>query len=227
MAWPIRTGPLRAPRGPRVVGVAETVAAVVVCLAPARVGAIAATVAYLALALAAWRYRGRPCGCFGTAKLAALTTTHAVLNTAAAGVAAALVLTAAGRLPVPQPVAVATVTALVTLALVANGGRRPAPAKPCHAPIGGVRVYVTDACPACTALLQLLRTIEPARRDRVIIERLTEDSPGPDPERRRQVPSAVPLSAGGQPVCDEAIGLPAVHDVITRITIPAGTSPAP
>src|SRR3954453_15339418 len=65
LAWPIRTGLLGAPHGPRVAGLAGRAAALAVVWVPGRTAGVGALAAYVLLTVAAYLTRGEQCACFG------------------------------------------------------------------------------------------------------------------------------------------------------------------
>jgi hypothetical protein len=223
LAWPVERGPLRAPLGPRLVGVAEAAAVTAVLLAPGRLAAAVVVVAYTVLAAVAMGLRGQRCACFGTARLAAVGNVHIGLN--ASGAVAGLVLLVAappGWAPVPRALAV-VLAALATFGLVHAADRldaRRAPAKAeCDEQIAAVRLYVSSTCPACKALQELLTTMEPALRDTVTTFVVGEDNPPPPEVAALGVPCAVPVAADDRPVCRPVAGIGAVKALIDGVTV--------
>jgi hypothetical protein len=226
-AWPVRTGPLRLPYGPRLVGAVEFAAAVAITLAPTRVAAIVAVVVYAALAETARRYRGRECGCFGAARLAVLGPGHTAVNTLAALAAGVLlVLAPVGGNDVRLRSAVAVASTLATVAAVrllardAAGALRLRTAHACARPVGRVQLYLSATCPSCTALEHLLDGIEPARRAAIDVHRVTVAAPVPAHLRHLGVPCAVAQSPAGTPVCAPVSGLGEVRRLITGVVMP-------
>jgi hypothetical protein len=226
--WPVDRGPLRAPLGPRLAGAGEVAAAVAVVLAPGRWAAAVALVAYTVLTAAAAALRGRRCACFGAARLAAVGNAHLGLN-ASGALAGLALLTAAppGSAPVTRAV-VAALSAAVTYGLVAaadrNDAREAVQKADCDEQVVGVHLYVTDSCPACKALQELLAALEPALRDTITTTVVGEDNPPPPAVAELGVPCAVPLGAGDRPVCRPVTGIGAVKVLIDGVTIrvPAG-----
>jgi hypothetical protein len=220
LAWPLRTGVLRAPRGPRLVGAAEVLAAASICVLPARAAAAVAFVAYAALTVAAYALRGQPCTCFGLARLAAVGKIHIALD-ACAGLVGLLVAAAgpasAGLL---ARSAVAAVTTGATLGLVLLLDRRQATGgADCTGVLRAVRLYVSPGCPACLALEHVLDSVEPARRAAVAVVRLDDDVRMPDHLVGQRVPCAVALSPEGEEICDPVSGIGPARALIDRITI--------
>src|SRR5262245_30446549 len=121
VAWPIRSGALGAPHGPRLVGAAELAAAAGIVLLPGRASAALAFLSYSVLSAAAHLMRGERCGCFGLARLAVMGNVHVGLNATAA--AAALLMTVVGSGSASSPptgarLAGAVAGALATVGLV-------------------------------------------------------------------------------------------------------------
>ncbi|MFI6515432.1 hypothetical protein ACIBF1_07705 [Spirillospora sp. NPDC050679] len=222
--WPIRKGPLRAPLGPRLTGAAETAAAVAVVAVPGRTAPLVALLAYLALTAMAFRLRGTRCACFGLARLASVGRAHIGLN-ATAALVAALALAAGPSGQAGARAAAGCAAAVGTLAAVLALDRRarraegaPAPA-PCDRTVTGVRMYVTDGCPSCRSLKQLLETVEPARRETVVTVEVERGAPLPAPVTGLGVPCAVGLDASGSPVCSPVEGIGAVKALVDGVTV--------
>lgn len=221
--WPIRTGPLRSPWGPRLTGAAEVAGALAVITVPGRPAALVALLFYLGLTGLAFALRGRRCACFGLARLASVGRTHTGLNAVAALAAATALVAGPGMEPRVRTVsgcaaAAVTLTAVVLLDRRARRGESTAVAD-CEEQIRGVRIYVADDCPACRSLKELLETVEPARRDAVVM--ITVDRNG---ERTGSlsglgVPYAVAVGGSGEPVCSPAGGIGAVKALVDGIVI--------
>jgi hypothetical protein len=230
LAWPVTSGPLRAPYGPRLVGAGELAASVLICVLPGRLAAGLACVAWLALSLSAYLLRGRRCACFGVARLAAVGKVHLGVNVALA----ALGLLAAVSPGVPVAswlragvvVAATAVTFGVVFALDRRRRDEENAVAPCAGPTGGVRLYVSQTCPACRSVEGLLAGMEPARRDGVQVIRVDERSPMPPEVAGKNLPCAVPLAPDGTPVCTPVVGLGPVKAAIDAITIGSMTADA-
>lgn len=223
LAWPVERGPLRAPAGPRAVGLFEAAAAAAVVLAPGRWAAAVVLAAYAALTAVAAGLRGQRCACFGAARLAAVGNVHVGLN-ACGAVAGLALLTAAppGWAPLPRA-AVAVLAALAAFGLVLAADRRDtrrATAKAeCDEQIAGVRLYISSSCPACKALQELLATLEPALQDTITTFVVGEDNPPPADVADMGVPCAVPVGADDRPVCRPVAGIGAVKVLIDGVTV--------
>lgn len=221
--WPFKSGVLRPPWGPRLTGATETTAAVAIVAAPGRLAALIALLAYLALTVVAYALRGERCACFGLARLASVGRVHIGAN-AIAALAAVVALVAGPGSELIVRAAAGVGAAVVTLAtaLILDRRReqvRDTGAAPCGQQVTAVRLYVTDGCPSCRSLKQLLETVEPARREAVtttVVER-GEKLPGPLSELG--VPCALGVDASGEPVCSPAEGIGAVKALIDGITV--------
>ena len=222
--WPIGSGPLRPPRGPRVAGAAEIAAAAGIAAVPGRPAALIAMVAYLSLTAAAWRLRGTRCACFGAARLASVGWARIGQNGAAALVAAAVLAVGPGFEPAVRAAAAgAAAAAVLTAVLVVDrwarrAGEEAAPAYH-DRPVTGVRIYVTDGCPSCRSLKQLLRAMEPARRDAIVMTTIGDDEELPAPVSGLGVPCGVALDASGERVGAPAEGIGAVKALVDGITV--------
>jgi hypothetical protein len=216
--WPLESLPV--PVGPRAAAAAELAVAVVLITAPVRAAAITGAVCYAVLTAVAWRLRGQRCACFGLARLASVGPAHLALNSAATVVAVAVAVTGGGAGTVIRP-GIAVAATAVTGGLLAVTGRGREVRQPCQEQIGGVRLYVSESCPACRALQTLLAGVEPARRAAVqILDR--QESPPPAEAARLGVPCAVPISITGQAACTPVSGVDPVWRLIQGITITVG-----
>lgn len=223
--WPIGRGPLRAPHGPRVVGLAELGAAVLLVTLPGRLAALVAVAAYLALTVVAYTMRGQECACFGVARLAAVGRLHVGANAVAALLAGASALLAGAGAPIGWRAGVGVAAAVATLAVVrvVDARRREEPSgPPCTQQVRGVELFISDSCPSCRSLKDLLALMEPARRDAVVTTVVQRGEKLPD--GMTSVPSARALDAAGSPICAPVDGIGAVKALIDTITlaVPAG-----
>ncbi|MBC6459920.1 hypothetical protein [Actinomadura sp. HBU206391] len=222
--WPVRTGPLRAPWGPRLTGGAEAAMALAIVAVPGRPAALAALLAYLALTAAALGLRGRRCACFGLARLASVGRAHIGLDAVAALVAAVTLAAGPGSEPFTRAVTAAAAAA-VTLAAVLLLDRRArrdesaATAAGCDQQVIAVRIYTTDDCPSCRSLKQLLETMEPARRDAVVTVPVGPGEELPGPLSGLGVPCALAVGESGEPVCTPVAGIGAVKALVDGIVI--------
>jgi hypothetical protein len=222
-AWPITTGPLRAPVGPRLAGAVELAASVAICLLPGRSASIVAVAAYVVLSLAAYLLRGQPCACFGVMRLTAVGRLHMGLNLAAAVIAGVATVAGPASGPLPRVIVMAC-AGVATLGAVLFADRHDtaggnAGTSPCDEPVEGVRLYVSASCPACRALEQLITTMEDARREAITKVVVGGGNPAPTEVAGMGVPCAVRLSGAGEPVCDPVSGIGAVKSVIDTIVI--------
>jgi hypothetical protein len=222
--WPIRTGPLRSPRGPRLTGAAEVAGAVAIITVPGRPAALLALLCYLALTGMAFALRGRRCACFGLARLASVGRTHTGLNAVATLPAAAALVAGPGTEPLVRAVsgcgaAAITLTAVVLLDRRARRAESKAAAVGCEEQILGVRIYIADDCPACRSLKRLLDTVEPARREAVVMITVERHGERPGPLSGLNVPYAVAVGQSGEPVCSPAEGIGAVKALVDDIVI--------
>jgi len=221
LAWPFDTGLLRAPYGPRFVGSAELAAALAIALLPVRAAALIVLAAYAALTVVALAMKGQKCACFGVARLANVGRLHVGANAAAAVLAAVLVVTGpaeTGVLPRSAVGLLAALTTLVVLLLVDRRRRDAQEATPCTERVSGVQLYVSDNCPACRSLKQLLVSMEPARREAIRTTVISSDKELPESLSGLGVPCAIPLDAAGQAICAPASGIGGVKALINTIT---------
>lgn len=223
--WPVGNGPW----GPRTTGAAEVAAAVAVVALPGRPAALVALLTYLALTGVALALRGTRCACFGTARLAPVGRAHVALNGTAAVVAALLLAAGPGSATAVRATAAAAATAATAAAVLLldrRARRRAATAARvlCDLPVLGVRIYVTDGCPSCRSLKQLLETVEPARRETVVMIEVGQDEQLPAPLTGLGVPCAVGVDASGGTVCSPAEGIGAVKALVDGITVRAAAS---
>ncbi|GLZ06803.1 hypothetical protein Acsp03_42690 [Actinomadura sp. NBRC 104412] len=218
--WPLRSGPLRPPWGPRLTGAAETAAATAIVLVPGRTAAIVALLGYLALTAVALRLRGARCACFGVARLASVGRAHIGLNAGGALVAASALAAGPGSEPVARTAAgaVAAVVTLGAVLLADRRSRRDGDAA-CDRPITGVLMYLAEDCPSCRSLKQLLETVEPARREAVVMLPAVRGTPLPAPVAGLAVPCAVGVDDSGTPVCPPVEGIGAVKALVDGITV--------
>ncbi|WP_329378281.1 hypothetical protein OG625_09500 [Streptomyces sp. NBC_01351] len=225
LSWPIRSGILAAPHGPRLVGAAELAATGAVLLLPVRWAAAVALLAYVALAAVAVSARGQKCACFGLARLAAVGRAHIGANAAAAVLAAAVLIlsdAAAGAKPLPRAAATAVAAALTLIALLAADRRRASDAAntpPCAQHVSTVRLYVADDCPSCRSLKHLLAAVEPERLAAVSMITVAKEAELPGVMHGLGVPCAIGLDDAGEPVCAPASGIGAVKALIDGITL--------
>jgi hypothetical protein len=222
LAWPFHSGVLRSPHGPRLVGAAESAAAVCLVLLPGRSAAALALVAYAVLTAAAHAMRGRRCACFGAARLAAVGRLHVGGNAAGAALAAVLLLTDAPSRPElrgPLAVLAAGLVAVAVLVTDRRRAAREATAAPCTSQVDGVHLYVSENCPACRALRQLLAAMEPARQAAVRVTVVKRGGELPPVLADMSVPCATAVDAEGTPVCEPTSGIGAVKALIDTITV--------
>lgn len=222
--WPITSGPLRTPWGPRLTGAAEMAAALAIVTVPGRGAALIALFAYLTLTAMAVALRGARCACFGMARLASVGRVHMGLNAAAALVAAVALAVGPGSEPVVRA-ASGGVAAAVTLAAVLVLDRRArriestAAAVGYDQPIAEVRIYVTDDCPSCRSLKALLQTVERARLDAVVLTRIESGKELTGPVSGLGVPCAVAFGESGDQVGSPVVGIGAVKALVDGIVI--------
>jgi hypothetical protein len=221
--WPITSGPLRAPRGPRLTGAAEMAATLAIVTVPGRAAALIALLAYLTLTAMAFGLRGARCACFGMARLASVGRVHVGLNAVAALVAAVALAVGPGSEPVVRAVsgsAAAAVTLAAVLVLDRRARRKESAATVAYdQPIIGVRIYVTDACPSCRSLKTLLQTVEPARRDSVALTRIESAKELTGPLSGLGVPCAVALDESGEQLGSPVVGIGPVKALVDGIVI--------
>ena len=226
--WPVHSGILRLPLGPRLAGGAELAAVMLIWLGSASLAAGVAAVSYAVLTGTGWRLRGQRCGCFGPMRLTVIGPTHLVLNAIGLCLSAGLLGLSLTLLTEPRP-ALAQRASLIVIAggLVYVGlwlsGRlrtnKERQAEPCRAVIGSVHLYVSQDCPACRALEILLAGMETDRRDKVTVSRVGGQTSLPNTLAHLGVPCAVPLSPAGQQVCTPVAGLAAAMRHIQAITL--------
>lgn len=231
LPWPVDRGPLRAPAGPRLVAAAELLVAASAIILPARSGAPAVALIYAALTVVAVALRGRRCACFGARRGKALGVRHIAANLLAAFIASAA--TAGGDADAEAGAAARGGTSLAAVvlcfAVVTLLDRRraapvPAPATACAEAVYAVDLYVSENCPSCRSLKQLVANMEPARRDAVRITVLEAGDELPDIVAGLGVPCAVGRDAGDQPACPSVDGIGQVKSLIDRVVIrPAAT----
>jgi len=218
--WPYRRGLLAAPRGPRLVGVAELVAVALLVLAPRPWDALCSVVAYAALAVVAFQLRGQSCACFGAARLAAVGSGHLALNAVGALAAVAVLL-----LPAETPWPAGRAVGAVLLAGILAGGlwlldhRRTPVEAACDTPIVAVRLYESSTCPACRSLERLLGSMADDRRDAVETTVLQDGQSLPDRLSGLGVPCAIGIDADGNEACEPVSGVGDVKALIDRITV--------
>jgi hypothetical protein len=224
LKWPIKAGALRPPHGPRLAGLTEVAAAVAIVLLPGRMAAVVALAVYALLTAAAYAMRGQECACFGVARLAAVGRLHIGVNAGAALVAAVVALTSP---PGTQPALRAGIFLLAAgvtfgAVLVASRRRDAQDAVPsCGEQVSAVRLYVSDNCPACSSLKQLLAAMEPARRDAITTIVVDLKEPLPESVSGLGVPCAMGLNAAGEPICSPVSGIGAVKAFVDTIGVPA------
>jgi hypothetical protein len=222
IAWPLSKGPLRAPYGPRIVGLAELVAAVAIAVLPWRFPALVAVAAYVALTVAAVSTRGQRCACFGLARLAAVGRLHIGLNAGAGLIAGTLCLIGSAGPGVSAMAAVAVASAAAVLASVFAVDRRrgrDTTTVPCDTRVSSVRLYVSDDCPSCRSLKHLLTTVEPARRDAVVTTVIVKEAELPSALQGLGVPCAQGVDLDGRAACAPASGIGGVKALIDSITV--------
>lgn len=222
LAWPFHSALLRAPHGPRLTGAAEAAAAICLVLIPGRAAAALALIAYGALTAAAHAMRGRRCACFGAARLAAVGRLHIGANAMGAAVAALLLLPDLPSRPeVRGPLAVVATGLVAATVLVTDRRRaaREAIAVPCTSQVDGVHLYVSENCPACRALRQLLAAMEPARQAAVRVTVVERGSDLPPHLADMSVPCATAVDGLGTPVCEPTSGIGSVKALIDTITV--------
>ena len=218
--WPYQSGLLAAPLGPRLVGVAELVAVLVLVLAPGPWDALCGLAAYSALAVVAFRLRGQSCACFGTARLAAVGSGHLALNAIGALIAVAVLLVPAGTpWPAGRAVGAVLVAGLIAGALWLLDRRKPPVEAACDAQIVAVRLYESSTCPACRSLERLLGSMADDRREAVDTTVLQEGQSLPDRMSGLGVPCAIGIDAGGNEVCEPVSGVGEVKALIDRIVV--------
>ncbi|CAM3744458.1 hypothetical protein KIPE111705_22800 [Kibdelosporangium persicum] len=228
LSWPIRSGLLAAPHGPRLIAVAELVGAVLLVVVPGRFAAVGGLVAYLALTGVAQALRGQKCACFGLARLASVSRTHVLVNAAGALVAViALLMGPGAQMALRAGFAVAA-TALITGVVLALDRRARAIEAAKEARIVEradavytVQLYTSESCPSCRALKKLVAGMEPARRDAVAETVLGRDDAAPGAMAEMGVPCAQGLDAAGKPVGEPVSGIGSVKALINSIVVTA------
>jgi hypothetical protein len=221
ISWPYTTGLLAPPRGPRLAGAAEIVAAALVVLLPSRPAAALAALAYATLTVTAQRLRGHRCACFGVARLAAVGRAHVSANAAATLLAAALVPVArAPDLPLRGlGLALAGAALLVLLRQLDRRAVEASGAPQCAEPVRGVRVYVSENCPACRSLGTLLARMEDTRRSLVSTVVVHETQALPTALQGLGVPCAIGLDAAGEAICSPVSGIGDVKALVDKVVI--------
>jgi hypothetical protein len=221
ISWPYSAGLLAPPRGPRLAGAAEIAAAALAVLLPNRPAGAIAALAYATLTAAAHGLRGHRCACFGVARLAAIGRAHVSANAAAALLGAALV-PAAGASDLPlRGLGLALATA-VLLALLWQLDRRAVAgtgAPRCAEPVRGVRVYVSENCPACRSLGTLLARMEDTRRSLVSTVLVHETQALPAELQGLGVPCAIGLDGAGEAICSPVSGIGDVKALVDKVVI--------
>ncbi|MHC3455731.1 hypothetical protein [Streptomyces prasinus] len=223
LAWPVRSGVLAGPRGPRLVGVGEVLAAAGVVLLPGRSAPGLALLVYGVLTVVAARTKGRKCACFGIARLAAVGRVHIGANAAGA-------LLSALALALPAPASglllratAAVVGSAVTLGVLLAADRRLRDAQrttsPCTEQVSAVRMYVAEDCPSCRSLKHLLSASEPDRLALITTVTVAKEAELPGRLHGLGVPCAIGLDRDGDPVCEPASGIGAVKALIDAITL--------
>jgi hypothetical protein len=228
LAWPYRTGPLRAPHGPRLAGGAELAAATALVLLPGRAAPAAAVITYGTLTAVAQALDGQRCACFGAARLATVGRAHIGANALGSAVAAALLTTdlpARPRLRGAAAALAAATTAVTVLLADRRRARAEETVEHCGEAVAGVQLYVSDNCPACRALKQLIGAMEPVRQDRVNMTVVSSGSELPPGMTDMSVPCAMPVDAAGGPVCAPVSGIGAVKALIDTVVIAAPDVP--
>ena len=226
LSWPIRSGPLAAPHGPRLIAAAELVGALLLIVVPGRLAALGGLVAYLALTSAAQALRGQKCACFGLARLASVGRTHVLMNATGALLAAiALLIGPGAQMALRTGFAVAA-TALITGVVFAVDHRARAieAAKErqiveCTDAVYSVQLYTSESCPSCRALKRLVAGMEPARRDAVAETVLGPGDAAPGAMAQMGVPCAQGRDAAGKPVGEPVSGIGAVKALINSIVV--------
>jgi hypothetical protein len=228
LSWPIRSGPLAAPYGPRLVATAELVGAVLLIVVPGRWAAVGGLVAYLALTGVAHTLRGEQCACFGLARLAAVGRTHVLMNAAGALLAVIALLLGPGAHTALRVGGAVAATVLVTGVVLGLDRRARAleAAKETQVmtntgAVYSVQLYTSDSCPSCRALRKLLAGMEPARRDAVTETVLGREAPAPGSMAEMGVPCAQGLDAAGNPVGEPVSGIGPVKALINSIVVTA------
>ncbi|WP_127506000.1 hypothetical protein [Actinoplanes solisilvae] len=225
LPWPIERGPLATPYGPRITAIAELLAVVGAILLPGVWAAAPIALMYAGLTGVAVALRGRRCACFGARQTKAIGALHIAANAAAATVAVVALLLpgSAAGLPARGGAVVLGLAISLTVLLLLER-RRPAAEAPCTEPVFAVALYVSDHCPSCRSLKQLVSTMDAARRDAVEMTVLQPGDDLPSAAAGLGVPCAVGLGADGQPVCPAVDGIGKVKALIDRVVIRAESS---
>ncbi|SCL44862.1 hypothetical protein GA0070606_0488 [Micromonospora citrea] len=228
LSWPIRSGLLAAPHGPRLIGGTELIGAVLLIVVPGRLAALGGLVAYLALTVGAHTLRGRKCACFGLARLASVGHTHVLGNAVGVLLAAVALLMGPGSHTPSRAVFAAAATALITGVLLAvdHRARTTDAAKDERIvesvdAVYGVQLYTSESCPSCRALKKLVAGMEPARRDAVAETVLGPHDALPGPMAKMGLPCAQGLDAAGKPVGEPVSGIGSVKGLINSIVVTA------
>ncbi|MGX7674349.1 hypothetical protein [Plantactinospora sp. DSM 117369] len=228
LSWPIRSGPLAAPHGPRLIAAAELVGAVLLIVVPGRLAAVGGLVAYLALTGVAQALRGQKCACFGLARLASVGRTHVLMNAAGALLAVIALLMGPGDQTALRVGFAVAATALITGVVFAVDHRARAieAAKEKQIvertdAVYSVQLYTSESCPSCRALKKLVAGMEPARRDAVAETVLRPDGAAPGAMAEMGVPCAQGLDAAGKPVGEPVSGIGPVKALINSIVVTA------
>ena len=230
--WPVNSGILRLPLGPRLAGGTELSALMLIWLGSASLAAGVAAVGYAVLTGAGWRLRGQRCGCFGPMRLTVIGPAHLVLNAVGMCLSVGLLGLSLTLPTQPRPslaqraVAIAIAGGLVYVGLWLSGRLQTGKERqtePCRDVIGGVHLYVSQDCPACRALEILLAGMETDRRGKVTVFRVGGQTSLPNTLAHLGVPCAVPLSPTGQQVCTPVAGLAAAMRHIQAITLTTRT----
>jgi hypothetical protein len=230
--WPVNSGILRLPLGPRLAGGVELAALMLIWLGSASLAAGVAAVGYAVLTAAGWLLRGQRCGCFGPIRLTVIGPAHLVLNAVGMCLSAGLLglsltLPTEPRSSLAQrAAAIAIASGLVYVGLWLSGRLRASKerqAEPCRDMIGSVHLYVSQDCPACRALEILLAGMETDRRAKVTVSRVGRHTSLPRTLAHLGVPCAVPLSPASKQVCTPVSGLAATIRHIQAITLATRT----
>lgn len=230
--WPLNSGILRLPLGPRLAGGTELAAVMLIWLGSLSLAAGVAAVGYAVLTGAGWRLRGQRCGCFGSRRLTVIGPTHLVLNAIGMCLSAALLGLSLTLPAEPRPslaqraAAIVIAGGLVYVGLWLSGRLRigkERQAELCRDVIGSVHLYVSQDCPACRALEILLAGMETDRRAKVTVSRVGGRTSLPNTLTHLGVPCAVPLSPVGRQVCTPVAGLAAAMRHIQAITLATRT----
>ncbi|MDT0532007.1 hypothetical protein RM555_23715 [Micromonospora sp. DSM 115977] len=198
---------------------AELATAVLAATLPVRPAALLVAFAYLTLTVVAYRLRGQTCACFGSAAMVGRW--HIAANlTAGLLSAAAAALVPPDRLSAPWRLAVTAAAAVCTVIVVRTLDRRAATtagSADCDRPPAMVELVVSDTCPSCRSLKQLLAQMEPARRNAVVT--LVVNRGEKLPYGMTSVPAAQALDVDGRPICAPVDGIGAVKALIDTIRL--------